>query len=109
MKITFENKNYELDVTHAIGCGAMKLARTLITDINAGDIFDVPNRSRVMIGRNYWDDSAPNYFLMGINGVRPFNCDLKTKQEMIDYLNEHRVTFIRNINDKIATLIADAK
>jgi hypothetical protein len=90
----------------------MKLARTLITDINAGDIFDVPNRSRVMIGHsygNYWDDSAPNYFLMGIDGVRPFNCDPKTKQEMIDYLNEHRATFICNINHKIATLIADAK
>ena len=106
MKLTIEGKEFEIDVDRAIELGICKLIDQ-IEEIEAGDVFECDD-NRVMIIQPIY--KVEEFNIAGLYGAKPFS-DFKNAQsrdEMINYLNDHNYKFIANINHQIEELIEAA-
>lgn len=106
MKITIEEKEFEIDVERAKELSICKEVKK-IKEIKAGDVFE-SDGSRVMIIQPLYGIGKFN--IVGINGLKPYSDfeDLQTQEEMIELFNSEGYTFIANINYDIAELIRTA-
>lgn len=86
-----------------------KLQYKEITDIAPGDLFiDGQYGNGVVVIQCRWE--TDKYSLSGRDGLHNWsNSQEITKQQMIDYLNQHKKIFICNINDKIKKTIEAAR
>lgn len=123
MKITHNNKEYELDAERAIELKVLKPVG--ITDIKVGDVFDsTKGCSRVVIGQaNYHYDYSESrdyrYLMLGFIGLSPFSnrgdtgdkahYSVFTKQGVVDNLNENGYFYVGNVNSQVAELFKKFK
>ena len=107
MKITINEKEFEIDTERAIELGICKRI-SKIKKIKAGDVFE-SGMERVMIIQPIC--GVKKFNIVGFNGLEPFGdfSELQTRDDMIELLNEGDYTFIANINDQINELIQSAK
>lgn len=115
MKITIEEKDYEIDIQRAKELGLCKEVGKEITDINAGDVFEAPCRERVLIVEAVYGSKSfgsKRYNIAGLDGLELFS-DLNNEplyhKEMIAWLNKNKYTFIANINLDVKGLIKSVK
>jgi hypothetical protein len=106
MKITIEEKEFEIDVERAIELGICKRI-SKIKEIKAGDVFE-SDMERVMIIQPIY--GVEEFNIVGFDGLEPFSdfSELQTRDEMTEFLSEGDYTFIANINDQINELIRSA-
>jgi hypothetical protein len=115
MKITLENKEYEIDIERAKQLGLCKEVRKEITDINAGDVFEAPWGERVLIVEAVYGSKSfgtKRYNIAGLDGLELFsdlNSEPLNHEEMMAWLNEGKYTFIANINLDVKELIKNVK
>ena len=102
MKLTIDNKEYELDVLKAIDFGALVEARKEITDIKVGDVFETDSSAPVVILQYGWSDQdQPAKYCMGGNNGNSldlFSDRPDTKENILEWLNEANGKFIKNVN-----------
>jgi hypothetical protein len=109
MKINLDGKDYELNTEKAIADGYLKLIDPPILTIKPGDVFGNGLVNNLLVVRAiYSEDDNRAFQILGI-GVSPnsnfFYQFLHSKQEIIDYLNEKKMKFIRNITKEIEALV----
>lgn len=121
-KVIIDGKKYEIDLDQAQKLGLCKPVRQPITRIEAGDIFDSPFSSRILIIQSGYcsNGNDAKFSMAGLNGLRPFSdmpkhksrrdyADSETilfsRAQMIEHLNGLEVSFVTNINSEIDKLI----
>ena len=115
MKITLENKEYEIDIERAKQLGLCKKVHEQITSFKVGDVFHAPGHSRIVITAANWcyssDKNNRRYNIAGSCGLNLFSnfgSDLEklpTYEKMLNYLNNQQFVLIGNINSEMATAI----
>jgi hypothetical protein len=115
MKITIEEKGYEIDIQRAKELGLCKEVRKEIIDINAGDVFEAPWGERVLIvevKRGFKSSGSKFYNIAGFDGLEFFSyfgSKPHDYKEMMEWLNKYKYTFIANINLDVKELIKNVK
>jgi hypothetical protein len=99
MKLQIENNSFTLNVEKAVELGVLIPDRIFITDIKAGDKFKWPETGEIstiisISGYNEWIDIGTiqtMYVIAGIGGNQSavYTQPLRTKSEMIKYLNDN--------------------
>jgi len=106
--LSFNDKEYIINIDKAIELGIAKLKREKIENFQVGDVFE-GNECRVMIIDAYCNcyRNKNRYQLAGLYGVQVFSNfdELLSRQEMINHLNEREYVFVRNINAEIEKII----
>lgn len=98
MKITIDNKNYQLDISKAKKLGLLKEER----DFKSGDVFQTKGGyTKIMILAIFWagSNSKRRYQIFGCgNSLIPFsNFDrLQTKEEILKFLEDGAYKFVKN-------------
>ena len=119
MKVTFEGKEYTIDLEKAKELGVLKEPNT-IKDIKVGDVFLTGLQTWVMIVENGYsynqDGKESRWNIAGLNGLRvysDFGHEGLTKTEMLKWLNDcyfgKGARFIKNLNADIDKLIKDLR
>ena len=90
MKLTIENKEYELNTTRAVELGVLTEIKPKITSINAGDKFvykETPTKVHTLIKLC----NGNLYVLSGVSGCpfTAYNMDTRNYTDMVTYLNKN--------------------
>lgn len=109
MKITIEDKEYELDEKEAMRQGLL-VPVNQIDSFLIGDVFSSHDHAQIVVIKAVWIypksekdiRDIPVYAFVGNSGS--FECysnitKLLTYNEVIDYLNEHRLEYKGNLNE----------
>jgi hypothetical protein len=114
MKITIEEKGYEIDLERAKELGLCEEVAKEITDFNVGDVFEYQSEERVLIVQSEHGDKSEHgarYNIAGLNGLEVFSdfgSGLLNHQQMLKWLRDNEYSFVANINDDIEELIKNA-
>ncbi len=117
MKITIENKEFELDVDKALENGVLKSSRVPIVKITPGDVFKTPDGAfaPIILVKPIWsstfDGIDKTYSFVGLDGrleAYSNHQKLMTKEECIAELNRDKYEFHCNVNKTIEALINKA-
>lgn len=97
MKITIDNKKYELDISKAKKLGLLKEER----DFKSGDIFQKEGFIKIMVLDNFWGDSSSErrYQIFGCgSSLTPYSDfdRLQTKEEILKFLEDGAYKFVKN-------------
>ena len=119
MKITIEDKDYEIDIQRAKELGICKEVRKPISSFMVGDVFTSRSGERILIlqaafAEPYAVACTERYNIAGIDGLclfpdfRDSEGRTATKDELLKFLNKNQWTFASNINNKVKELIKKA-
>ncbi len=98
MKITLENKEYELNIERAKELGVLTEARKL----EIGDLYKNDVGTPLVVAKSFGGES---YFFMGFNGFSPYSNENRTASEMRVYLDTNNYRFVCNLNKAVDSLI----
>lgn len=107
--VTINGQDFTIDLDKAKQLGLLQ-ERQLITDLASGDVFESEGGLvRIMIIDAFYDDSdnSNRFQIAGLNGLEPYSDfeELLDMGDMLDWLNDRKYKFVKNINDKINALI----
>jgi len=107
--VTINGQDFTIDLDKAKQLGLLQ-ERQLITDLASGDVFESEGGVvRIMIIDAFYDDSdnINRFQIAGLNGLQPYSDfeELLDMGDMLDWLNDRKYKFVKNINDKINALI----
>lgn len=107
--VTINGQDFTIDLDKAKALGLLQ-EQQLITDLAIGDVFESHGGlARVMIIDAYHDcvDEISRFQIVGLQGLEPYSDfnQLLSMSDMLDWLNDGKYKFVKNINDKINELI----
>jgi hypothetical protein len=126
MKLIIDDKPYILNVSRAIEYGVLAPAIEYAKDIRAGDVFQTHPSGNIvtnpfLVVRSQYPNAltntndAPCWMLLGIgcgansNSGPFFSNGARTKAEVLAYLKERQMVFVRNIDNEVASLVNKKK
>ncbi len=107
--VTINGQNFTIDLDKAKELGLLQEQQP-ITDLAVGDVFEGEGGLiRIMIIDAFYDDSdnINRFQIAGVNGLEPYSDfdELLSMSDTLDWLNDRKYKFVKNINDKIQKLI----
>ena len=107
--VTINGQDFTIDLDKAKELGLLQ-EQQLITDLAIGDVFESEGGLiRVLIIDAFCDDSdnINRFQIAGLNGLEPYSDfdELLSMSDMLDWLNDRKYKFFKNINNKIQKLI----
>lgn len=90
-----------MDTAKAIERGVAKKVRKIIEDFLPGDVFDSPFAYSCVVAQVGYGDKSDEYAILGRNGkFMPFSDTggVRTKREVLDFLNRNHYVFVRRIS-----------
>lgn len=111
-EITINDKTFLIDIERAKSLGLITEKREQITDFEDGDLFAGEHLSVVVMRRSFesdfWDVVAAEY--SGLKHFSDFREDGNnpkglTFDEMLVFLNNRELSFVKNINNDIKVLV----
>jgi hypothetical protein len=107
MKIIIDNKPYKLNVSAAINAGALVETHDIKRNtILAGDVFRGGGLNPFLVVRVTY--SGDDYQLLGIGckaNSGPFFDKVHSLEEIKEYLEKNRMTYVANINSEVINLV----
>jgi ribosomal protein S18 acetylase RimI-like enzyme len=113
-EITINDKTFLIDIERAKSLGLITEKRKQIVHFEDGDLFAGEHLSVVVMRRSYksdfWDIVAAEY--RGLEHFSDFGVDREhseglTFDEMLDFLNNRELSFVKNINYDIKNLVKE--
>lgn len=106
MKITLEDKEYELNVERAKELNLLKESPHF--PLQVGDVYKAPRYSPMLLIKPFYNDG--HYILVGSFGLKPFSNavhqTLMSEQAVKECLTSINAQFSHNINSQVDHLIA---
>lgn len=107
--ITIGGKELEIDLEKAKELGLCREVHQKITSFKVGDVFGRPGLSNILITQSHYGyNEGKKYNLAGTYGLKLYSAFLdgaRTESEILEYLNKHKLKFVKNINEEINALI----
>jgi hypothetical protein len=107
--VTINGQDFTIDLDKAKALGLLQ-ERQPITSLAIGDVFESDGGLiRVLIIDAFYDgsDNINRFQIAGLDGLEPYSDfeELLNMADMLDWLNDRKYKFVKNINDKINELI----
>jgi len=107
--VTINGQDFTIDLDKAKQLGLLQECQP-IADLAVGDVFESEGGLvRVLIIDAFYDgsDNINRYQIAGLNGLEPYSDfeELLSMSDMLDWLNDRKYKFVKNINDEIQKLI----
>jgi len=109
--VTINGQDFTINLDKAKALGLLQEGQP-ITSLAIGDVFEsASGLVRIMIIDAFHDgsDNIKRFQIAGLDGLEPYSDfeELLNMADMLDWLNDHKYKFVKNINDKINELICE--